>query len=123
MTMRDLLAVTKALADENRVRMLLSLQERELCLCQIIELFRLAPSTVSKHMGILHQARLVDRRKEGRWTYYRQAGRDAPAPVRAAIRWVRQAGADDPKVRRDAERLEAILEIDPEVICRKQLKR
>ncbi len=121
--MRDLLAVTKALSDENRVRMLLSLQGRELCLCQIIELFRLAPSTVSKHMGILHQARLVDRRKEGRWTYYRLAGKEAPASVRAAIRWVRQAGEDDPKVKRDAERLEAVLEIDPEVICRKQLKR
>jgi DNA-binding transcriptional ArsR family regulator len=121
--MRDLLAVTKALSDENRVRMLLSLQGRELCLCQIIELFRLAPSTVSKHMGILHQARLVDRRKEGRWTYYRPAGGDAPAPVRTALRWVRKAVADDPKVKRDAERLEAILEIDPEVLCRKQLKR
>ncbi len=121
--MRDLLAVTKALSDENRVRMLLSLQGRELCLCQLIELFRLAPSTVSKHMGILHQARLVDRRKEGRWTYYRPAGRDAPAPVRAALRWVRQAGDDDPKVRRDAKRLETILEIDPEILCRKQLKR
>jgi len=121
--MRDLLAVTKALSDENRVRMLLSLQGRELCLCQIIELFRLAPSTVSKHMGVLHQARLVDRRKEGRWTYYRQAGRDAPAPVRGAIRWIRQAGADDPKARGDAERLEVILKIDPEVICRRQLKR
>ncbi len=121
--MRDLLAVTKALSDENRVRMFLSLQGRELCLCQIIELFRLAPSTISKHMGILHQARLVDRRKEGRWTYYRQAGKDAPAYVRAAVRWVRQAGAEDPKVRRDAERLGAILQIDPEVICRKQLRR
>jgi DNA-binding transcriptional ArsR family regulator len=123
MAMRDLLAVTKALSDENRVRMLLSLQGRELCLCQIIELFRLAPSTVSKHMGILHQARLVDRRREGRWTHYRLAGRDASASVRAAIQWVRNAGADDPKVRRDAKRLEAILEIDPEVLCRRQLKR
>jgi DNA-binding transcriptional ArsR family regulator len=121
--MRDLLAVTKALSDENRVRMLLCLRGRELCVCQIIELFRLAPSTVSKHMSILSQARLVDRRKEGRWTYYRQAGRDAPASVRAALRWVRQAGVDDPKVRRDAERLETILEIDPEILCRKQLKR
>jgi DNA-binding transcriptional ArsR family regulator len=121
--MRDLMVVTKALSDESRVRMLLSLQGRELCLCQLIELFRLAPSTVSKHMGMLHQARLVDRRKEGRWTYYKQAGRDAPASVRAAIRWIRRAGADDPKVKRDAERLEAILKIDPEVICRRQLKR
>jgi DNA-binding transcriptional ArsR family regulator len=121
--MRDLLAVTKALSDENRVRMLLALQDRELCVCQIIELFRLAPSTVSKHMGILNQARLVDRRKQGRWSYYQQAGRDAPATVRAVIRWVRQAGADDPKIKRDAERLETILKIDPEVLCRKQLKR
>jgi len=121
--MRDLLAVTKALSDENRVRMFLCLQGRELCLCQIIELFRLAPSTVSKHMGILHQARLVGRRKEGRWTYYRQAGRDAPASVRPAIRWIRRAGSDDSKVKRDAERLEAILKIDPEALCRRQLKR
>jgi DNA-binding transcriptional ArsR family regulator len=102
--------------------MLLSLQGRELCLCQIIELFRLAPSTVSKHMGILHQARLVDRRKEGRWTYYKMAGKEAPAWVREAIRWVRHAGGGDPKVERDAERLEAILKIDPEVLCRRQLR-
>jgi DNA-binding transcriptional ArsR family regulator len=123
MEMREFLAVTKALSDANRVRMLLSLRGRELCVCQIIELFRLAPSTVSKHMWILSQARLVERRKEGRWMYYRQAGRDAPGPSRAALRWVQQALAEDPQTRRDAKRLEAILKIDPEVLCRRQCKR
>ena len=121
--MREFLAVTKALADANRVRMLLSLRGRELCVCQIIELFRLAPSTVSKHMWILSQARLVERRKEGRWMYYRQAGRDAPAPARAALRWVQQTLAEDQQTRQDAKRLEAILNIDPEVICRRQCRR
>ena len=121
--MRGFLAVTKALSDANRVRMLLSLRGRELCVCQIIELFRLAPSTVSKHMWILSQARLVERRKEGRWMYYRQAGRDAPVPARAALRWVQQTLAEDPQTRRDAKRLEAILKIDPEVLCRRQCKR
>jgi DNA-binding transcriptional ArsR family regulator len=121
--MRELLAVTKALADENRVRMLLSLKGRELCVCQIIELFRLAPSTVSKHMWILSQARLVERRKEGRWMYYRQAGRDAPGAARAALRWVQQALAEDPQTRRDAKRLQTILKVDPEVLCRRQCKR
>ena len=121
--MREFLAVTKALSDANRVRMLLSLRGRELCVCQIIELFRLAPSTVSKHMWILSQARLTERRKEGRWMYYRQAGRDAPAPAREALRWVQQALAEDPQTRRDAKRLEGILKIDPEVLCRKQSKR
>lgn len=121
--MREFLAVTKALSDPNRVRMLLALRGRELCVCQIIEMFGLAPSTVSKHMWILNQARLVEKRKEGRWMYYRQAGRDAPHAAREAIRWVQQALADDPQTERDTKRLEAILKIDPEVLCRKQCKR
>ena len=51
--MRDLMAVIKALADENRVRILMTLGPKELCVCQIVELLGLAPSTVSKHMAIL----------------------------------------------------------------------
>ena len=73
--MRDLMAVLKALADENRVRALMSLRAGELCACQIIELLGLAPSTVSKHIAILKQARLVDCHKEGRWMFYRLAKR------------------------------------------------
>ena len=38
MNMWDFMAISKALADENRVRMLLALRRQELCLCQIIEL-------------------------------------------------------------------------------------
>ena len=53
--MRDFLAVTKALADETRVRLLLALRDHELCLCQLVELVALASSTVSKHMSILRQ--------------------------------------------------------------------
>jgi ArsR family transcriptional regulator len=43
----------------------------ELCVCQLIKMLGLAPSTVSKHMSILRQARLVQARKEGKWMYYR----------------------------------------------------
>jgi ArsR family transcriptional regulator, arsenate/arsenite/antimonite-responsive transcriptional repressor len=41
--MRDLMAVIKALADENRVRILMALCPKELCVCQIVELLGLAP--------------------------------------------------------------------------------
>ena len=58
--MREFMNITKALADANRVRMLLALRGRELCVCQITELFGLAPSTMSKHLSILYQAGLVD---------------------------------------------------------------
>jgi DNA-binding transcriptional ArsR family regulator len=42
MKMREFMAVAKALADENRVRMLLALRGGELCVCQITELLGLA---------------------------------------------------------------------------------
>jgi DNA-binding transcriptional ArsR family regulator len=118
--MWDFMAITKALADENRVRMLLALRGRELCLCQIVELVVLAPSTASKHMSILRQARLVEGRKSGRWMYYRLAGNDAPAVVRRMLALVLESLAEDPRVVRDAERLQEILRVDPQALCESQ---
>lgn len=118
--LRELLDITKALADRNRLRAVVALGGGELCVCQIIELLGLAPSTVSKHMSILRQARLVDTRKDGRWVHYRLAGSGAPAAVKDALRWLHRHLADDPEIARDAERLEAILKLDPEVLCKRQ---
>ncbi|HEY4761168.1 MAG TPA: metalloregulator ArsR/SmtB family transcription factor [Thermoguttaceae bacterium] len=118
--MRDFMAVTKALSDENRVRLLLALRKRELCLCQLIELLRLAPSTVSKHMSILKQAQLVESRKEGRWMYYHLSGSEAPAIVKQAIQWVFRALGNDPQILLDRDCLEEILKLDPHDLCEKQ---
>jgi len=119
-TMWDFMAVTKALADENRVRMLMALQKQELCVCQIIELVKLAPSTVSKHMSILRSARLVEARKDGRWMYYRLAGANSSSIVRGAIEWARKSLADDPQITGDAKRLEQILKMDVHKLCESQ---
>ena len=114
------MTITKALADENRIRALLALDGRELCVCQIIELLGLAPSTVSKHMQILTQARLVENRKEGRWRYYHLADDEAPFAVREAIGWVRGSISKTSKIQQDAKRLKEILKIDQEVLCKAQ---
>jgi DNA-binding transcriptional ArsR family regulator len=110
--------ITKALSDENRVRVLLALDGRELCVCQIIELLGLAPSTVSKHMSILANARLVEGRQQGRWRYYRLAGDGAPSEVRGAIEWTIKTLSKTPRIQQDAERMNEILKIDPEVLCK-----
>jgi ArsR family transcriptional regulator len=104
--MESVLAITRALADVNRVRALLVLDGRELCVCQLIEFLELAPSTVSKHMTILRQARLIDGRKKGRWMNYRLAGKHA-----------------SPAARRDARRMEKILKTGREVLCTRQSAR
>lgn len=115
--MRELLAITKALSDETRVRALLALGGGELCLCHIVALLQLAPSTLSKHLDVLCQARLVERRKAGRWAYFRLAGRDAPAAVRQALRWIREAVRDDPLAARDAKRLRELRGRDPKELA------
>jgi len=117
-SMREFVDVAKALSDPNRVRILLALRGRELCVCQLVELLGLADSTVSKHVAVLRQAYLVDSRKEGRWAYYRRAGREAPARARAALRWLDASLRDDRVLREDAKRLKGILEIPVEVLCK-----
>ncbi len=118
--MREFMAVLKALADENRVRAVAALQGRELCVCQIVELLGLANSTVSKHMAILKQARLVDSRKDGRWIYYRLTDEDVlPEAAEATELVIRSLGRDG-TIRDDARRLKEILKIDPEELCRRQ---
>lgn len=118
--MRDLLAITKALADENRLRALGLLRGQELCLCQVVEVLGLASSTVSKHMSILHQARLVESRKQGRWAYFRLADDDAPAEALQALELVLSSLQQDKQAKADQRALKAVLKLEPEELCRKQ---
>ena len=118
--MREVMNITKALADENRVRALLALRQGELCVCQITELFGLAPSTISKHLSVLHQAGLVESRKEGRWIYYRLPGNGAEPAAREAIRWLERSVADEPRIVEDGQRLKKILKMDPVELCKRQ---
>jgi DNA-binding transcriptional ArsR family regulator len=109
--------IIQALADQNRVRILLVLQEQELCVCQVVELLQLAPSTVSKHLSILRQARLVRGRKEGRWMYYRLPGAEASEMVSQAITWVCGSLIGDPMSAQDQIAVNKILEIPREQLC------
>lgn len=112
--MREFINITKVLCDESRVRTLMALRDRELCVCQIIDLLGLAPSTVSKHMSLLIQAGLLTRRKEGRWHFYRVAGAEASYEVQSALRWLFEALQENPVILGDARRLADVMTRDLE---------
>ena len=117
--MQDVMDSLKALGDENRVRILLSLQDGELCVCQIIELLGLAASTVSKHLSILRSARLVESRKDGRWMYY-QLSKKTRFPVQAQLlRLVSKALHDSSQAAADRKALAKIRKEDLEELCQK----
>jgi len=111
--MTGFIEITKALADANRVRALLALRNRELCVCRIIELLQLAPSTVSKHLTILKQARLIEGRKDGRWMHYRLPS-EPNSTVSKTLEWVFQSLENAPEIKADKKQLEKIIDTDIE---------
>lgn len=121
--MREFMNITKALADESRIRVLFALRGGELCACQLVEFLALAGSTVSKHLSVLYQAGLVELRKEGRWVYYKLSGRGASRPVRTALKWVFDAAVELPRIQADRKTLERILAMDPVELCRRQCRK
>lgn len=62
--------IFKALGDENRVEILIMLSKGEKCACKLLEELEVSQPTLSHHMKILCDAKLVNARKEGRWMHY-----------------------------------------------------
>jgi len=60
----------KALSDPNRLMIVDMLSCGELCACVILEKFQITQPTLSHHMKTLCECKLVNSRKDGKWTYY-----------------------------------------------------
>ena len=68
--MKDELNLFKALSDETRLRIMVLLSERELCVCQLEWALGLTQVKVSRHLNVLKGAGLVKDRREGLWIFY-----------------------------------------------------
>ncbi len=97
--MKECLRVMKALSDGSRLKILKMLEDRELCVCEIQALLALSQSTVSKHLKILEDAGLVDRRRDGQWVLYSLAGRERSVYAGEMLDRLRTWLDDDPEIR------------------------
>ena len=70
MGFREDVRKVKALADENRLAIMLALQHGEKCGCVLLEELNITQPTLSHHMKILCDSELVASRKEGKWMHY-----------------------------------------------------
>lgn len=117
--LRDYLLVTKAMADESRIRILKLLEKDELCVCQIMAVIGLSQSTISKHLAILKTAGLVEDRKDGLWVYYKW-NTDAITPYSdKALTNIRSWLGDDKKLIADQKKLDEVKKVDLKVLCSK----
>jgi len=69
--MKDIVNIFKALADPTRLRIVLLLRQRELCVCELMAILEMEQSRVSHHMRVLREAGLAEDVREGRWIIYR----------------------------------------------------
>lgn len=59
-----------AIGESNRMKILLLLSKREMCVCELEAALGMPQPTVSHHLGVLEQAGLLKRSKKGRWVIY-----------------------------------------------------
>ena len=66
----NLAVIFKAVGDETRLKIIEMLSCGEMCACDILEFFQITQPTLSYHMKILTDCKLVISRKEGSWVIY-----------------------------------------------------
>ncbi|MEE2887067.1 MAG: metalloregulator ArsR/SmtB family transcription factor [Planctomycetota bacterium] len=108
MPVETLQKVFKTLTDPTRMRVLFLLEREELAVQELVQILEVAQSTVSRHLGILREAGLLQDRRDGTSIYYRFA---QPADSRWSQTWelARSELADDSVTTRDLANLELVL--------------
>lgn len=83
--MNQALGIFRALADSTRLRILALLRAMELSVGELAQVLGQSQPRVSRHVKILCDAGLAERRKEGSWVFVALGGAERTAPVFAAL--------------------------------------
>lgn len=98
-----------ALGEMLRLRICRLVEGQELSVGEVAKVVQLPQSTVSRHLKVLADAGLLQKRAEGTATMYRMLLDDLDAPARGLWQAVREPLADESVVAEDQRRLGAVL--------------
>jgi ubiquinone/menaquinone biosynthesis C-methylase UbiE len=97
------LAALNAAGEETRLRLLGLLAETELTVSEAVAILGQSQPRVSRHLKLLVEAGLVERRREGAWAFFRLAGADIEGEIaRSVVSWLDPL---DPRLSADRARL------------------
>lgn len=103
-TLKDITTFHAALTDPLRVRIVRLLLERELCVCEIERALGEPQYKVSRHLGVLKRAGIVNDWREGTWMHYEIAPTLAPS-WRDALQSLSCLWDQSAEIQADVERL------------------
>jgi ArsR family transcriptional regulator, arsenate/arsenite/antimonite-responsive transcriptional repressor len=105
---REYVNVFKALSDPNRIRIVKMLSERELCMCEIREMLNLSNSTVSQHLTVLRDAKLLLDSKDGKWVNFQINDKSEQKFIRSIITLIKNSFEDDDSIQEDSKKLHRV---------------
>lgn len=68
--MKNIVNIFKLLSDETRVRLLMLLTRKELCVCQLMGVLGISQPLVSRNLSLLNRAGFLDERRDGKLIFY-----------------------------------------------------
>jgi ArsR family transcriptional regulator len=107
--MRELTKISKTLTDETRVRMLKLLLERDICVCEMQEIFPLSGSQVSRNLKALMDVGFLKRWHEGKCVVYFADSKNSNRYCKVILEVLADSFNDDPVVCRDREKLKDVI--------------
>ncbi len=104
--MDTVLDALRGAAETTRLRILRVLSGGELTVSELTQVLAQSQPRISRHLKLLVDAGIVERRREGSWAFFRLARHGFPA--RLASFTLDAMGDDAPDLRRDSERLDRV---------------
>ena len=104
--MEQLLAALRAAGEPTRLRLLALCAHMDLTVSQLTQILGQSQPRVSRHLKLLLEAGLLDRLREGSWSFYRLAAQAPGAELGRTL--IDSIPADDPILALDLERLQTI---------------
>jgi DNA-binding transcriptional ArsR family regulator len=100
--------ILKLLGDRTRLTIMALLQIKELCVCELLEVFDMSQPSISQHLRKLKDAGLVKEERRGQWIYYSiNTDSDAFPLVENILQYVPE----------QTEKMQQILKSNPTLRC------
>ena len=80
----------KALGEPTRLKILKLIAEREMCVCELIEVLDMNQPRISQHLKVLKEAGVVYERKQAQWSYYSLCCEDFQNFIEAFINFIKE---------------------------------
>jgi len=111
----------RALGDENRLRILMLLRERDLCVLEVVGALGISQPLASSHLAVLRETGLATARREGRRIRYGLSEEAQRGGKHRLLKQVAEAIATEPLIGEDRDRLaECVAFRGDAVACKKK---